>query len=792
MAYGGAYKGGAPITETANNPGSKVQSASVLKAQQQQAQNMAVVTGQPTFWGRIQSVGIGKVNLLNATKVARTVGRGATAALGESVETAARVLPGGQNDIKAENQAVKSSAGTTAHIQQLRASGKISSQEAVKLFKSNAAGDNQTSEQAHANVEAGSEENQSKQGVQMLEQVPRAVVDVAQTAAKQVKYLAGATSTPQQRNAIITNQSHAASNPEYLKAINDPSVKGKQGTVAGIVQAQDMAAKGAKAADITKFLKQDTAKAATQQGKLVNDAVTIATLDVSGATLLRLFEKVTGKSTSEALAKNVATNKLVKAGEKANAVDTNVGKAAIGAKQAAEAKTADLGKKAVTGRQVTPEPSETKLLGTGTGKVTGKGFTAAPTADVAKIKISARLNTINKKLDDFAKGKISMSAEDVKSLKAEKDSIYKQSRTTNSVSKTNEAATAKLAATKTKSDAQTKTLDNYNKLDDRTKSKTEMVPIEEAAKYMEHDRAKTPLMSSEQYQKLKDDISENGIQEPLTLQYGARDRIAAIGEGNHRLAIAKELGIKEVPMTVSGTQLSKADQLADKKGFAEVPGREPDETGYVPSNQKPSDVGIKTSEPKVTEPSKKETAPQTLTPKKSPRRVSGSALRTEQESVTAGLTKEFEDKATYKSGSYKDEAAKAVQLTHDNPERAMDIAMGRKPGNSILHTSAVYHAVKNKAIAEGDTETLRQLVTSSRHTGVSQAAQKLGSEGYNAVSDDPVERMRQVADARVAAVEKITKSSVPKAINDTAKEIASHEKAPSKFEWQSFVESIKC
>lgn len=121
----------------------------------------------------------------------------------------------------------------------------------------------------------------------------------------------------------------------------------------------------------------------------------------------------------------------------------------------------------------------------------------------------------------------------------------------------------------------------------------EMVPTDELTKYMQHDRAASPLMSKESYATLKADIAKNGIKEPLILNYGAKDSVASLGEGNHRLAIAKELGIKELPVEVTGTQ-ANVDTLTGK-GYAKVPGAKPDQYGYVPSNQKPSDIGVKTS-----------------------------------------------------------------------------------------------------------------------------------------------------------------------------------------------------
>lgn len=310
------------------------------RAQQQAAQNKAVVTGQPTFWGRIQQVGIGQVNLLNAVKAARTVGRAGTAVLGESAETAARVLPGGQNDLKAQKDALTSSVKSTQTIQNLEKSGKISSPQAAILYKNQAKNDNQTSEQAHAAVEATSESSQSKQGVQMLESTPRAVVNVGEKAVKQAKYLAGPDRTQQGQaggNQIIKNQAAASKNPQYEKAIQ--SLKDKGVGTNAILTAQDMASKGAGSKQLTDYLTKQATGLNKQTNQGLSDMAQIVSAIAGGGQLTRAaIDKVTGKVASKELATNVGTNKLVQAGEKANTRDTNIGKKALEASTAAPPK----------------------------------------------------------------------------------------------------------------------------------------------------------------------------------------------------------------------------------------------------------------------------------------------------------------------------------------------------------------------------------------------------------------------------------------------------------------------
>jgi ParB-like chromosome segregation protein Spo0J len=53
--------------------------------------------------------------------------------------------------------------------------------------------------------------------------------------------------------------------------------------------------------------------------------------------------------------------------------------------------------------------------------------------------------------------------------------------------------------------------------------------------------------SPEKWDNLKKSIEEEGVKETLIFQVG-KNGVAKVAEGNHRLAIAKELGIDKVPV----------------------------------------------------------------------------------------------------------------------------------------------------------------------------------------------------------------------------------------------------
>ena len=147
-------------------------------------------------------------------------------------------------------------------------------------------------------------------------------------------------------------------------------------------------------------------------------------------------------------------------------------------------------------------------------------------------------------------------------------------------------------------DPNQKTIDNFNfnkKSGEPYYRSMELVPIEVLKKYREYDRLKKP-MNKETYEKLKADILENGIQDISIILYGTETDTAILGEGNHRLAIAEELGIKAIPVRVvrqRNTYQNSDESFPPQKvrGFI----REKDEYGYekhIPGDLSPSQIGI--------------------------------------------------------------------------------------------------------------------------------------------------------------------------------------------------------
>lgn len=117
----------------------------------------------------------------------------------------------------------------------------------------------------------------------------------------------------------------------------------------------------------------------------------------------------------------------------------------------------------------------------------------------------------------------------------------------------------------------------------------QMVPVEALMPYREYDREidydKDPYLRD-----LRDHIAHHGIANALKLEYNPDSQIAHLGEGNHRLQIAQQLGMSHVPVEVLRTGRIPRGYPGSNVPQPPVP----DQFGYVPGNLSPSDLGLPT------------------------------------------------------------------------------------------------------------------------------------------------------------------------------------------------------
>ncbi len=151
--------------------------------------------------------------------------------------------------------------------------------------------------------------------------------------------------------------------------------------------------------------------------------------------------------------------------------------------------------------------------------------------------------------------------------------------------------------------------------------------------------------------------------------------------------------------------------------------------------------------------------------------------------------------AKYTPITKKEQIDLVSDLIKNNYEFSKNIAKGVEKSPENISSQVVFNAVKNKAIAESDVNTLRDLASSPVATERSLAAQKLGASGFdNGLKEsDPVAAIQEIKAARAeAAVKRVPKLKQVMAKDVT--ELSAHIKkaAPTKETWSSFIDSIKC
>lgn len=129
---------------------------------------------------------------------------------------------------------------------------------------------------------------------------------------------------------------------------------------------------------------------------------------------------------------------------------------------------------------------------------------------------------------------------------------------------------------------------------DQKRSVVGMVRTDRMERYREHDGMQNPHdphHDRDVIDKIRSDIrGGKGITNPITLEYDHKAQWARIGEGNHRLAAAREEGVPYVPVRVYGRS-----HLSDEKGQGVGSHLEmttnfdrPGSSGYVPPDIHPS------------------------------------------------------------------------------------------------------------------------------------------------------------------------------------------------------------
>lgn len=129
------------------------------------------------------------------------------------------------------------------------------------------------------------------------------------------------------------------------------------------------------------------------------------------------------------------------------------------------------------------------------------------------------------------------------------------------------------------------------RFDKKMYSTAELVPVEYLNTIKEFDRGNMFVsFDFKNFEEMEDEIFKNGMKYPLYVGYSVPDKMVLLVEGNHRLFLANKLGIKYLPVVVVRQMYKFMDKQKDKA--KEVSGYKPGQDVHVPSNMKPSEVGI--------------------------------------------------------------------------------------------------------------------------------------------------------------------------------------------------------
>lgn len=153
------------------------------------------------------------------------------------------------------------------------------------------------------------------------------------------------------------------------------------------------------------------------------------------------------------------------------------------------------------------------------------------------------------------------------------------------------------------------------------------------------------------------------------------------------------------------------------------------------------------------------------------------ALDINRKAVDKGISEIPEDDlASYASINKQEQLDLVAQMLTNDPEGTKDMALGKKPMPTGISPQVVFNAVKNKAIIEGDAETIKALANSPVASERSLLAQKLGAAGYdNGMSEaDPIKAVNEIAKVREE-----NKAEINKKVSELEEKLAKAEKALS-------------
>ena len=167
----------------------------------------------------------------------------------------------------------------------------------------------------------------------------------------------------------------------------------------------------------------------------------------------------------------------------------------------------------------------------------------------------------------------------------------------------------------------------------------------------------------------------------------------------------------------------------------------------------------------------------------------GLSVGVEQKAVENKLTDYLGDLPEYRAISMEDQAARAGKLLTEDAALARRVALGEAPPPADLLPESVFIAVENKAIAEGDVGTLRELASGKLTEQATTMGQRIRTLAERD-PESPVSAMQQVVEARTKRITN-PDAATTSAVETLRTHIADATKIDSAT-WAKFIDSLRC
>lgn len=167
----------------------------------------------------------------------------------------------------------------------------------------------------------------------------------------------------------------------------------------------------------------------------------------------------------------------------------------------------------------------------------------------------------------------------------------------------------------------------------------------------------------------------------------------------------------------------------------------------------------------------------------------GLAVGVETKAVENKLTDYLGDLPEYRSINMADQAARAGRFLTEDAALARRVALGEAPAPADLLPESVFVAVENKAIAEGDVGTLRELAAGKLTEQATTMGQRIRALGERD-PESPVAAMQRIVEARTKGV-----TDPEGAVAKTLDELRTHIADATQIEpgaFTKFIDDLRC